>query len=107
MLPQSRVKTPSKGVPQSLREPLSHMNRIAKFLHSRRRLDHDDATREYLQIVRESTRDMEQFIGKVRVLIALEHVMARYGARAVARDAKSAEPTFYFKIPTQSAMRSP
>ncbi len=107
MLPQSRLKMPSKDLPQALRAPIADLNRIAKFLHSRRRLDHDDATREYLQIVRESTRDMEQFIGKVRVLIALEHVMARYGARAVARDAKSAEPTFYFKVPTQSAMRSP
>ncbi len=99
MLPQPHVKTPSPDVTAPLRAPLADINRIAKRLQAHHRLNHDDATLQCLQIVRESTRDMQRFIAKVQLLIALENVIVRRGGRVLARDAKDDEATFYFKVP--------
>ncbi len=70
MLPRSHAKPSSQDLPEALQAPLADMNRIAKFLHSRDRLNRDDATLEYLRIVRDSTRDMKRLIGKVQVILA-------------------------------------
>jgi hypothetical protein len=99
VLPRSRVKTPSNDVPEALLAPIADMKRITEFLHSHHRLNPNDATQEYLQIVREGTQEMGRLIKQAQVFIALEHVMARHDARETACNADNDEATSYFKVP--------
>ncbi len=99
MLPQPHAKKPSPELTAPLRAPLADINRIAKRLRAHHRSNHDDATLQCLQIVCESTRNMQRFIANVQVLTALENVIVRRGGQVLARDAKNDEATFYFKVP--------